>query len=57
LNPTPQKEDGSYSQEFEPEDIERAEAAPRSVQEYCAGAVSEAQEEGCLSHVDASEVP
>jgi hypothetical protein len=45
----PQKEDGSYSQKFEPEDIERAEAAPQSVQEYCAGAVSEAQEESCLS--------
>lgn len=57
LNPAPIKENGEPSYEFEQEDIERAEEAPQSVQEYCAGAVSEAQEEGCLSHVEASEVP
>lgn len=57
INPTPEKENGEDSYEFEPEDIERAENAPQAVQEYCAGAVSEAQEVGCLSHVEASEVP
>lgn len=57
INPTPTKENGEASYEFEPEDIERAEAAPSSVQSYCEGAVSEAQEVGCLSHVSPSEVP
>jgi hypothetical protein len=57
INPTPEKESGEPSYEFEPEDIERAEVAPQSVREYCEGAVSEAQEIGCLSHVEPSEVP
>lgn len=57
LNPTPEKENGERSYKFEPEDLERAEEAPQAVQEYCAGAVSEAQELGCLSHVGAGEVP
>jgi hypothetical protein len=57
INPRPEKLDGTRSYEFEPDDIERAENAPPSVQEYCEGAVSEAQEVGCLSHVDPSEVP
>lgn len=57
VNPTPTKENGERSFEFEPDDIERAEDAPESVQRYCEGAVSEAQEVGCLSHVEASEVP
>jgi hypothetical protein len=57
VNSTPLKENGEPSREFEEEDIERAEAAPQSVREYCEGAVSEAQEVGCLSHVEASEVP
>lgn len=57
INPTPEKLDGSRSYEFEPDDIERAQEAPESVQEYCAGAVSEAQEVGCLSHVEEDEVP
>lgn len=57
INPTPMKENGEPSYEFEPEDIERAEEAPTEVQEYCEGAVSEAQEVGCLSHVEPSEVP
>ena len=57
INPTPTKENGEDSYEFEPEDIERAETAPPSVQSYCEGAVSEAQEIGCLSHVSPSEVP
>jgi hypothetical protein len=57
INPAPIKENGEPSYEFEPEDIERAEDAPAEVREYCAGAVSEAQEVGCLSHVEADEVP
>lgn len=57
IDSTPLKENGEPSHEFEEEDIERAEAAPQSVREYCEGAVSEAQEVGCLSHVEASEVP
>jgi hypothetical protein len=57
LDPTPEKLDGSSSNEFEPNDIERAESASPEVREYCEGAVSEAQELGCLSHVDESDVP
>jgi hypothetical protein len=57
INPTPEKGNGEPSDEFEPEDIERAEEASQSVKEYCEGAVSEAQEVGCLSHVEPSEVP
>lgn len=57
INSTPIKKNGEPSYEFEPEDIERAEEAPQAVQEYCEGAVSEAQEVGCLSHVEESEVP
>lgn len=57
INPTPVKKNGELSYEFEPDDIDRAEEAPPSVRAYCAGAVSEAQEVGCLSHVEPSEVP
>ncbi len=57
INSTPVKENGERSYEFEPDDIERAEEAPPAVREYCEGAVSEAQEVGCLSHVEESEVP
>jgi hypothetical protein len=57
INSTPIKQNGEASHEFEPDDIERAEHAPPSVRAYCAGAVSEAQEVGCLSHVGAGEVP
>jgi hypothetical protein len=57
IDPTPEKQDGSSSYEFETEDIERAESASPAVQEYCEGAVSEAQEAGCLSHVDESDIP
>jgi hypothetical protein len=57
INPTPEKKDGEPSHEFEPSDIERAEEAEQSVREYCEGAVSEAQEVGCLSHVQPNEVP
>jgi len=54
---TPEKLDGSESFEFESDDIERAENASEAVRDYCAGAVSEAQEVGCLSHVDESDIP
>jgi hypothetical protein len=57
LDPTPEKLDGSSSQEFEQDDIEQAESASPEVQEYCEGAVSEAQELGCLSHVEESDPP
>lgn len=57
IDPTPEKLDGSSSYEFETSDIERAEGASPAVQEYCAGAVSEAQEVGCLSHVDDADIP
>ena len=57
LNPTPLKKNGERSHEFEPDDIQRAERAPPAVREYCEGAVSEAQEIGCLSHVDESDLP
>ena len=56
-DPTPTKLDDTESTEFEAGDIERAEAASPAVQDYCSGAVSEAQEAGCLSHVDESEIP
>ena len=57
IDPTPERLDGSSSQEFEPDDIARAEAASDEIQAYCDGAVSEAQRVGCLSHVDESDVP
>lgn len=57
VDPTPEKLDGTSSMEFEADDIERAENASDAVAEYCAGAVSEAQEVGCLSHVDESDIP
>src|SRR4029077_19470435 len=41
IDPTPLKQNGEPSYEFEPDDIERAEEAPPEVQEYCEGAVSE----------------
>lgn len=51
LDPTPERIDGSESYEFEPDDLERAENASDAVEDYCGGAVSEAQYVGCLSHV------
>jgi hypothetical protein len=57
LDPTPEKLDGSESTEFEADDIERAEGASEAVKDYCSDAVSEAQELGCLSHVEESDVP
>lgn len=57
IDSTPERQDGTPSYEFEPADIERAENASEAVREYCSGAVSEAQEVGCLSHVDESDIP
>jgi hypothetical protein len=54
---TPEKLDGSQSQEFEQEDIDRAEGASDAVKDYCADAVSEAQRLGCESHVNEDEIP
>jgi len=51
LDPEPEKLDGSESREFERQDIEAALDAGRLIELYCAGASSEAQYEGCLSHV------
>lgn len=57
LDPTPEKLNGSSSYEFEQDDVEQAESASPEVQEYCQGAVSEAQELGCLSHVEEGDIP
>lgn len=57
FDPTPEKLDGSSSYEFEQDDIEQAESASPEVQDYCEGAVSEAQELGCLSHVEEGDIP
>lgn len=57
IDPTPERQDGSASQEFEPNDITRAESASPEVRAYCSGAASEAQEVGCLSHVDEGDIP
>lgn len=57
LDQTPTKLDGQQSHEFEQDDLERAESAPDSVRDYCSGAVSEAQELGCLSHVSPDDLP
>jgi hypothetical protein len=57
IDPTPEKLNGAPSHEFEQSDIERAQYATPAVQDYCSGAVSEAQRVGCLSHVDESDIP
>ena len=56
-DPTPEKQDGSSSQEFEQEDLDAAAGASEAVKDYCSGAVSEAQRLGCESHVTDDEVP
>lgn len=53
----PRKLDGSRSQEFERDDLERADDASDAVKDYCAGAVSEAQRLGCESHVTDADLP
>jgi hypothetical protein len=57
IDSTPERLDGSESQEFEQDDIDRARDASEAVKEYCAGAVSEAQRLGCESHIDESDIP
>lgn len=57
VDPTPENQYGVPSNEFEPNDIERANSAPQAVKDYCDGAVSEAQYVGCISHVDESDLP
>ena len=54
---TPSKLDGAQSREFEADDLVEAAGASEAVQDYCSDAVSEAQELGCLSHVDESDIP
>jgi hypothetical protein len=53
----PTKLDGTESQEFEQDDLDRAAEASDAVKEYCAGAVSEAQRLGCESHVTDADIP
>ncbi len=57
VDPTPTKLDGSSSDQFEQADIDQADSASPKVQAYCAGAVSEAQRVGCLSHVTEEDIP
>lgn len=57
VDPTPERLDGSSSQEFEQDDIDRANGASEAVQDYCSGAVSEAQRVGCESHVTEDYLP
>jgi hypothetical protein len=57
LDPTPEKLDGTPSNEFERDDLDRAGDASDAVKDYCAGAVSEAQRLGCESHVTEDEIP
>jgi hypothetical protein len=57
VDPTPENKNGVPSHAFEPDDIDRANNASQAVKDYCSGAVSEAQEVGCLSHVDESDIP
>lgn len=57
VDPTPERQDGSQSQEFEQDDIDAANDASPAVQDYCADAVSEAQRVGCEAHVTEDEIP
>jgi hypothetical protein len=56
LDPRPEKVNGVESDEFEQQDLTRARNAGRLVELYCEGAESEAQYEGCLSHVLSDDV-
>lgn len=56
LDPEPEKLDGSESHEFDREDLEAARDAGRLIELYCESASSEAQYEGCLSHVAEEDV-
>ena len=55
--PSLTKKDGSQSQEFEQDDLDRASEASDAVKEYCSGAVSDAQRVGCESHVTEDDIP
>lgn len=55
--PSLTKKDGTQSQEFEQDDLDRADEASDAVKDYCAGAVSEAQRVGCESHVTEDDLP
>ncbi len=55
--PSLTKKDGTQSQEFEQDDLDRANAASDAVKDYCAGAVSDAQRVGCESHVTEDDLP
>lgn len=57
VDPTPADQSGVPSDEFEQADIDQANGASEAVKEYCAGAVSEAQYVGCISHVTDSDIP
>jgi len=57
VDPTPEKLDGTPSQEFEQEDLDAADGASDAVEDYCADAVSEAQRLGCESHVTEEDIP
>jgi hypothetical protein len=57
LDSTPEKLDGTESNEFEQEDLDAAASASEAVKEYCADAVSEAQRLGCESHVTDEDLP
>jgi hypothetical protein len=57
VDATPERQDGTSSHEFEQEDIDTANEASDAVQEYCSGAVSEAQRVGCESHVSDEDLP
>ena len=57
LDATPEKIDGTSSQEFEQGDLDAAEGASDAVKDYCADAVSEAQRLGCEAHVTEDEIP
>lgn len=52
----PRKLDGTYSYEFEYQDITAARMATNLVKLYCGGIRSEAQRLGCLSHATQSQV-
>lgn len=56
VDPTPEDMNGVPSNEFEPDDIQKANDASLLVRLYCDGGVSEAQRVGCMSHVEVWEV-
>lgn len=56
-DPSLTRKDGTQSQEFEQDDLDRAAEASDAVKDYCSGAVSEAQRVGCESHVTEDDIP